>query len=115
MQTMRIHLENELLPVQAYLNIWSDNDYLAMLRRMAQGIESTYNDVGWSWWGGEDGNPPRKGEVSFFMPGEEAVISATEAVGYVSQASETWLAKHPHHRDEVAIFLKQLGELLSVP
>jgi hypothetical protein len=61
-----------------------------MLRRMAVGIESTYNDVGWSWWGGEDEPAPIQGDLIFFVMEEEVKLSLIAFLPHLRDAANQW-------------------------
>ena len=86
----RAALPEALFPLQAFLNAWPDNEFLPMLRKMAVGIESTFNDVGWSWWGGEDEPPPTQGDLVFFVMDEEVKLSPTAFLPHLRDAADRW-------------------------
>ena len=110
MRPFRVVLDDHLLPVQAYLNCWPDSDFLPMLRQMAMGVESSYNDVGWSWWGGEDDIPPAPGTLCFYLPGEEVTLPADEALTHIEQATEAWIASHTDASAEARSVLAQIRQ-----
>ena len=115
MRGFRLRLDDYLLPVQAYFNCWPEEDYLEMLRRSAVGIESTYNEIGWSWCNGEDPAPSGLREVLFFVAGEEVAVSPKDAVTYFRAATEAWISDHPTHRKEATGLLILLEELFESP
>ena len=96
MREFRVRLPDHLLPVQAYLNVWPDADILPMMERMSQGTESVYNEIGWSWWGGEDEDLPPSGKVLFFCGAEEVIVTAEEALAHLESAVRAFLADHPY-------------------
>jgi hypothetical protein len=97
----RVRLSDELFPLQAFLNIWPDDEFLPMLRRMARGVESTYNDTGWSWWGGEGDKLPPMGELLFFAFDEELKVSTPAFLPHLQEAADQWSVGRPNRRDEI--------------
>lgn len=96
----RLFLSDDRFPVQAYFNIWPDADFLPMMSRMSRGVESTYNEVGWSWSGGEDGSHLHSGSVLFFCGDEEVVIATDEALTHLKSAVEIYVSRNPKDATE---------------
>jgi hypothetical protein len=113
MNRFRICLPDRLFPLQAFLNVWPDGEYLPMLRRMSAGIESARNDVGWSWWKGEDECPPPCGQLLFYVAQDELSLSVAEALNHFRTATESWLIRQPGSREEAHGLLVNIERLFS--
>ncbi|MFA6113385.1 MAG: hypothetical protein WC729_05320 [Sphingomonas sp.] len=113
MNGFRIGLPDRLFPLQAFLNIWPDSEYLPMLRRTSAGIESVSNGVGWSWWKGEDECPPAKGQLLFYVAQDEVSLSVAEALNHFRTATENWLMQQPSLREEAHGLLMGIERLFS--
>jgi hypothetical protein len=96
----RLLLSDDRFPVQAYFNIWPDADFLPMLSKMSRGVESTYNEVGWSWSGGESDPHLPSDSVLFFCGEEEVVIATGEALTHLKSAVEIYVSRNPKDATE---------------
>lgn len=109
----RITLADPLFPLQAFLNAWPDSDFERMLWRMSEGIESTYNVVGWSWWGGEDDTPPSKGQLLFWVGDEELQIPVEQFLVHLRAALASWASCEPTRPQRAEALLKAVQSRLA--
>jgi hypothetical protein len=101
----RLVLPDDLLPVQAFLNVLPDDRFLALLEGMYHGVGVDYNGIGCLVPGEEDG--PETG-ILFYVADEELWLSDEQVAMHVRTAVQAYVSCHPDDAGRAQALLDSL-------
>jgi hypothetical protein len=110
----RITLPDELLPVQAFLNVLSDHDFLPAVAGMGDRMSIGCNGVGCELpgdvdWQEGDGTPVPPGYIRCYVSqlDEEAEIPLEEFFDYLRKALNTFIEDYPEQKSAAEAAFQQ--------
>jgi hypothetical protein len=106
----RIDLEDDLLRVQAFFNVYPDCEFLQAMSGLLTGKQLVYNDVGCILPRGEEWAP--KTGALFFVRDEQVHITNEEFYKFLKMAIESFLTKHENEKEHAFKVLERAKKFL---
>lgn len=105
--SLRVELDEELFPVQAFLNAISTSSFVRTVEALADGVGSSFNDAGCQMPGDLDpGEPAFEGVRCWVLAEvgkaeEEATVDRETFKRCMEQACAAYLKDHPADRPRI--------------
>ncbi|TWP23455.1 hypothetical protein ETU10_06920 [Apibacter muscae] len=109
MKKLRITLEDNFFPVQAYFNSIPDRSFLKVLQDFSKNIGSGFEEtsIGFPEKAEEWGEEPFKG-VEFGIFEKEIIISNTDFIKYLRMVCNVYEEDYPEQKEEVEILFNEI-------
>lgn len=101
----RINLSADLLPIQAFFNIFPDVIFLSSMEDFVEGVEVNRNNVGCEFLIRSTENTVER-DVVFYIGSKDIRVAGREVFFYLESAVNAYLTGHPRELEHAERILK---------